>query len=438
MTLQVNTRRPELQVPEGDLTPGEHPQPGPRPARDIWSGAIDPTDLPEEEVRTKKLGRLLGLDAVRGFALLGMIVVHVAPPVNPYTGDPTFLHALFSGRAAALFAIMAGLALALVTGRDKPHTGARWRSSAVALLIRAMMIFALGLSLNHLELPVYNILPYYGLLFILAIPFTVLNAVKAFVLAAIMLVLGPVLMFAGLSTIPFEADRAADWVTLFTRPSDLFLSMLVGGTYPAVTWITFVLVGIGLGRLPLGTLATQIYILIIGTAFLLIAPMLSNTLLVDFGGWGHITEKTPGFDIQRAYYVDVYGPETNASLPTDTWWWLATDGPHTNTPLALLGGIGFGLIAIGLFLLLAQVAGKGLTPLIATGSMSLTLYAVHLVTMGLIHTADQPYLWTFVQLLVAGFFATFWYFSVGRGPLEGLVSTVSKGVARRSSRPAVA
>jgi hypothetical protein len=40
-----------------------------------------------------------------------------------------------------------------------------------------------------------------------------------------------------------------------------------------------------------------------------------------------------------------------------------------------------------------------------------------------------PNLWFFLQIGAAMVFATVWAMSVGRGPFEGLVTRISKGVA---------
>ena len=52
--------------------------------------------------------RLLGVDAARGVALLGMTAVHVTPAVDA-AGRPSALHLAFGGTASALFALLAGV-----------------------------------------------------------------------------------------------------------------------------------------------------------------------------------------------------------------------------------------------------------------------------------------------------------------------------------------
>ena len=54
----------------------------------------------------------------------------------------------------------------------------------------------------------------------------------------------------------------------------------------------------------------------------------------------------------------MYGPDP--VLPSATWWWLAVTGPHTNTPLALLSGVGTGALVLGLCLLVAPLTATAL------------------------------------------------------------------------------
>jgi uncharacterized membrane protein YeiB len=94
---------------------------------------------------------------------------------------------------------------------------------------------------------------------------------------------------------------------------------------------------------------------------------------------------------------------------------------------------GTALLALGLCLLLAQVARRWLLPLAATGSMTLTLYSLHVVvlaaTAGVSTSWDQVTEWV-VHVLAAVAFASLWALSGARGPLEALTAELS-GPARR-------
>ncbi|MEZ5700702.1 MAG: heparan-alpha-glucosaminide N-acetyltransferase domain-containing protein [Burkholderiaceae bacterium] len=76
-----------------------------------------------------RAARLAGLDLARAWALLGMLVVNfrVAMGVDKDPDAPVWLQGAveaLSGRAAALFVVLAGMGLALAT--SKLHGGELW------------------------------------------------------------------------------------------------------------------------------------------------------------------------------------------------------------------------------------------------------------------------------------------------------------------------
>ena len=73
--------------------------------------------------RTKR--RLVGIDAARGLALIGLMAIHLLPSEDELTHDPSLSFTLFHGNSAALFALLAGVGLALSTGGQTPHRGPR-------------------------------------------------------------------------------------------------------------------------------------------------------------------------------------------------------------------------------------------------------------------------------------------------------------------------
>src|SRR4051794_9310486 len=80
-----------------------------------------PIDPPTERIAVTRgaapsaTSRLRGVDAARGLALLGMIAAHALPLTD---GDqPSMVGRVVNGPAAALFGVLAGLSVALLTGR---------------------------------------------------------------------------------------------------------------------------------------------------------------------------------------------------------------------------------------------------------------------------------------------------------------------------------
>lgn len=95
-------------------------------------------------------------------------------------------------------------------------------------------------------------------------------------------------------------------------------------------------------------------------------------------------------------------------------------------------------MVIGAALLVCRVIEDFLTPLIAAGSMTLTLYTSHLVLMSLVDTDPHHSLWLAIQVVVAAVFATVWMVALGRGPLESVVSAAAalptRGRRRKKGR----
>src|SRR6478609_636998 len=91
-------------------------------------------------------GRVVGVDVARALALLGMMATHLLPGIEgthvPWTQQ------VAGGRASALFAVLAGVSVALVSGRKMPVHGGERRAASVRLVVRALLIGALGLALG--------------------------------------------------------------------------------------------------------------------------------------------------------------------------------------------------------------------------------------------------------------------------------------------------
>lgn len=110
--------------------------------------------------------RLIGLDVARGLAVLGMIAVHA--------GAGGWPQQLAAGRAAALFAVLAGVSIALMSGGTRPHENLA--AARVRIAVRAVLLFLLGLALSSLQVPAMVILAFYGVLFLVALPLLRLRA----------------------------------------------------------------------------------------------------------------------------------------------------------------------------------------------------------------------------------------------------------------------
>lgn len=387
-------------------------------AIDVSQGtAVDPPtamkDLPKKK-------RLVGIDAARGLALIGLMAVHIFPSAHE-DGEPTLAWTLFSGDSAALFALLAGVGLALSTGGATPHRGRQMAGHRAGLAVRAVLVGLVAVVIAAImpeDPPVDGILLYYAVFFLLTIPFLHLRSRVLFLSAAALGLVSPVLMSQLAPVLPESSASNHTLVNLFTEPAGTLSELLLTGAYPALTFMSYLLAGLGLGRLNLRSRKVQALITGVGAGLAVAANALSALLLNVAGGHDALLA-TEGMG-QDALREDlVFGPDI---LPDTSAWWLAIVTPHSGTSLAIADSLGVAMLVLGVFLLLGARAGRWLTPLAAMGSMTLTLYSVHLLALVPEVHYDDPFLWLMVHLGTAAAFAGVWHRTVGRGPLEQLVA----------------
>jgi uncharacterized membrane protein len=144
-----------------------------------------------------RAARVTGVDVARGIALLGMIAAHVFDIVDEQ-GAPTTATVIAAGRSAATFVLIAGVSLAFMSGGRQVVQGHERSAVAGGLVVRALLIGAVGLALGMLGQlnDVEGILPFYAVLFLLAVPLLGCPPLMLGGVAAAVIVAGPVLLVA--------------------------------------------------------------------------------------------------------------------------------------------------------------------------------------------------------------------------------------------------
>ncbi|WP_338566477.1 heparan-alpha-glucosaminide N-acetyltransferase domain-containing protein [Microbacterium paraoxydans] len=388
--------------------------------------------------------RILGLDVARGLAILGMAGAHVGVTEAFEWGDPTTWTDLVHGRSSILFALLAGVSIALMTGRDVLPERERLPGIRLNLVGRGAVIFVIGLALELLNTPIAVILTLYGLLYVAVIPVLRWRPRQLLLGAAVLALAGPALL-ALLSAVALQPFGAGIGFVLY-------------GTYPITVWLALVLGGMALGRLRVQELRTAVVALVVGVFLAAIGYGLGALGAgAGLGGTESIVSSTsassgsesieilPGESLSSSFIPDdVMPPSGWESYPEAL---AATDplgsmvravfavDPHSGGTAEILGSGGFALAVIALCLLLSRPLRWPLLPLGALGSMPLTAYSVHVVSVVLVagpggFIADNAF-WalTAVGLLLV---TTLWAMFVGRGPLERLVG---KGAAAMAAVP---
>ena len=175
---------------------------------------------------------------------------------------PTWVGLVFSGRASALFAVLAGIGLALSTGKQQPFQGPQLWAARRGIALRALVVGAVGLSLGGLEVNIAIILVHYAVLFLCVLPFLGLDVKHLLVLAAGWVLVSPALAFLlrpWLLTAepPLQLGHNPKWEDLST-PAVLLGDLFLTGYYPVLQWIAYLLIGLAIGRLALTTAAVPV------------------------------------------------------------------------------------------------------------------------------------------------------------------------------------
>lgn len=371
-------------------------------------------------------GRIPGVDAARAVALVGMFATHIMP-LEDDRGALTPTGLLADGRASALFAVLAGVGVALSTGGpDRPRDARAHRAAAAGLLVRGLLVGLLGLWLVGFDAPVAVILPYYGLLFLVAVPVLRLPPGVLAGAAAAACVLAPVLshlLRRGLPDGPGPQPR----LDALGDPGGLFGTLALTGYYPVLPWTTYLLAGMAVGRLDLHRARTAARLGLGGAALASVATAGSAVLLGPVGGAAVLGS--------AALADRNYG-----STPTDTWWWLAVDLPHSGTPFDLARTTGTALAVLGAALLLARWSRASVWGPAAVGAVPLTLYTAHVIALsaypGTGGPADDAVLLWAVHVLAAVAIGVGLRLLGRRGPLEAVVSAAGRSARRLvGSRP---
>ena len=335
--------------------------------------------------------RWWGVDAARGLAVLGMMAAHVLPR-HESQGE-----LLVDGRPSVLFAVVAGVALGLVTGGPHPHRESS-RSARLQLSIRAALLVGLGLLLWMLPSGIAIILDYYGVMFLLLIP-------ALFVRRRWLTVTTAVLLFG----MPWVRDAAVDGQLGSVPEAEPWASVrdyLLTGYYPALLWIPLLTAGLLMARSNLGSTRARVTALLLGLA-------------ASLAGYGSAATMT-GIDASA----------------------------HSGTTAELLGSGGLAVAIIaGLTIALdrahtSRVWRALASPIVAIGRIPLTVYTAHVLiiaSLAALGPAGQfePAVGVslFAALTIAAMLVGMLCMKMGwRGPLEVLFSAVS-GLPRRRHSP---
>ncbi len=427
----------ETQAPQETQTPQETSAPqenAPPPSRTSSESAVPASPGPS-------MGRLVGVDLARALAVFGMYIVHIGPPLSATTGVGSWIRYVADGHSSVLFATLAGFSLMLLAGRREPKTGLAGRQAKARIAIRAVVLLALG-TVMAMEYGGVIILGFYGAYFLLALPLVKLSArTLAFIAAAFALVT-PQLAFGLTSLLTASVQESINAYDPLRRLGEVgLLDLLLTGFYPALTWMSFVIAGMALGRLDLSSstvrrrlaaLGACLTVAAYGMSLLLAGNNALRSTAEDGSSSGGSGSMPPGSAAMPPGSGSM--PPGGGSFPDMPASSLLSAGPHSGTTFDIIGSVGVAiLVIVGATVLMDRLPRlrRLAKPVIAVGTMSLTAYVGHFVAQSVLSTpagtsTQQSWLPLIMYVLGAIVFATVWSRFFRRGPLEYLLNAATK------------
>ena len=400
-------------------------------------------------------GRITGLDTARGIAIFGMIATHIYPLLTTDSEDvvtASWVGMSLTGVSSALFVVLAGVGLSLLTRKSTNLAGSR-----MMLAIRAIVLIFIGLLLGHAGSNVAIILVHYGVMFLLALWFIGLSRKALTITAISWIVLAP--WVHGLMTrfmhvqaggTAMYVDQWRLWtsptlVDVLTQPVLTLWDIFFTGYYPVISFLGYVLLGMAIGRANLQKLSAGLGLLISGALSYVTGRGLAAWLLTDEGFAYRIAHAT-GSELNELGALAATGAQINTDLVMGAPQWYGLAIPHSGAPLDIYSTAGAALAVIGLLLIVtrSKIVRTVVFPITATGMIALTAYTAHVVLTG-VWPRDWPALlvsgdptweavwWMLIVhwLMVAAIGVVVYLMGV-RGPLESLLRRLSTAPVKTS------
>lgn len=355
--------------------------------------------------------RIVGYDVARAFAIFGMVLVNYKIAMNAQQNGPAWLvdlAGLVDGRAAALFVVLAGVGISLLSqaGRvaQDPERIARDRRT---LLRRSLFLFVVGALYTSIYFA--DILHFYGIYIAVAALMLTTSVRRLWMSSA-----GLVLLFVALCLV-LDYERGWDWKTLeyegMWTPTGAFRHLFFNGFHPVVPWLGFLFTGMVIGRQDTGDGTVRRRVFAWGLGVALVAECVSRVLL-------HVLLRDTAAD-EAEVIVAFFGT-----------------GPMPPLPLYMLAAGGTASAIIAASVALGQRYGRKpwLRPLVATGQLALTLYVAHVLAgmaileaVGRLENQTLPFaLLAAAVFCAAGVaFASVWRGRFKRGPLEAIMRALT-------------
>ncbi|WP_339275943.1 DUF418 domain-containing protein [Paenibacillus sp. FSL W8-0426] len=351
-------------------------------------------------------GRIVGLDLARAIAIIGMIIVNYKLAMGAQDAGPNWLRistGLFEGRASALFVILAGIGVSLMTARARTSGNEELlKASRKTLYRRASFLFVAGISLLGIGWSA-DILHYYALFIALSAHFLRLSDKKLLGWMVFVLITTCFQLLYFDYSYGWSADYH-EYAGLWTWPG-FVRNLLFNGFHPLFPWLAFFLLGLWLGRKDW-----------------LIRKEPRGRLLTIAASTAVVTEFCSGFLVRKL----------SSGLGAEAAQALFGSKPMPPNLIYVFAAAAWALTVLALCIQLAEQwkDRKSLQVLASTGQLSLTHYVAHVVIglapfqlLGILENGSvilsTIHACLFYAAAVA--FSVYWNKRHSRGPLELLM-----------------
>lgn len=349
--------------------------------------------------------RIFGYDLARALSLFGMLMINYWVMFEDRNSNPKWLVAfldIIQGRAAALFVVLAGIGISLLSRQAYlKNDAAAMQTIRHSMLKRALFLFIIGL-LNRILWPA-DILHFYGVYFAIGVFLMTVPNLRLGALAIL-----PITAFFILSFMS-DFDRSWDWEV--TSLKDLLnvpgivCHLFFSGQYPVFPWLAFLITGMWLGRQDVYNRIFRRRCLLVGLAVFVSAEAVSWMAF-------RISD-------QRLFGLDV----------VDTLPWIGIIDPWEPMPLFVFSAIGTSLCLIIFSIILAErfKDNPWLLAFSAIGQLTLTLYVAHILLGWIFLQVMESFGWhtylftlwgSLLFYMIGMLFAYQWKNKHKRGPLE--------------------
>lgn len=351
-------------------------------------------------------GRIEGLDFARALALFGMFVVNYKVIFEADGIESEWLiwfTKLFQGRASAVFVLLAGIGISLMTKKARNGDSNIIRISKKNILKRSAFLFLLGMVLYVVGWT-GDILHYYGVFLFIASFIISTSSKMILIICSLFGLIAQFMQVTSNYLKGWNHDRLFIEYTDFWTVEGFLRNLLFNGYHPIFPWICFFLLGMIIGRFELTNKNLVERMGFISFSLLLFFEITSRVLLQS---------SLKILDIESASYLFQTGP-----IPPNLFYLTS------NASSAVL------IVVISIYVT-RKFSGNWLVrALISTGQLSLTHYVSHVfVGIGILlilsrlvnQTLELSLIFSILFFVGSMSFSIIWRKKFKRGPIEWMM-----------------